>query len=60
MWASGLRISTPEGRSMSFARDLARARRDQRRLDLAGVGVHAAHDVLEVQDDVGHVLLDAR
>ncbi len=32
---------------------------DQRRLDLARVGVHPADDALEVQDDVGHVLLDA-
>src|SRR5262249_31255509 len=32
--------------------------RDQRRLDLTGVRVHAADDVLQVQDDVRHVLLD--
>ena len=39
--------------------DLAGAGDDQRRLDLAGVGVHAADDALEVEHDVGHVLLDA-
>src|SRR3954469_1975522 len=39
--------------------DLARAGDDQRRLDLGGVRVHAAHDALEVEDDVGHVLGDA-
>src|SRR4051794_31964729 len=32
-------------------RDVARARHDQRRLDLGGVGVHPAHDALEVEDD---------
>ena len=30
----------------------------ERRLDLGRVGVHPAHDALEVQDDVGDVLLD--
>ena len=40
--------------------DLARARHDQRSLDLARVGVHPADDALQVQDDVGDVLLDAR
>ena len=39
-------------------RDLAGAGRHERRLDLVGVGVHADDDVLQVQDDVGHVLLD--
>src|SRR5438034_1238758 len=39
--------------------DLAGAGHYQGRLDLAGVGVHATDDALEVQDDVGHVLLDA-
>ena len=38
--------------------DLAGAGGHQRRLDLVGVGVHPDDDVLEVQDDVGHVLLD--
>ena len=33
-------------------------RDDQRRLDLGRVRVHAADDALEVQDDVGDVLLD--
>src|SRR3954452_23678358 len=42
-----------------LGRDVARARDDERRLDLGGVRVHAAHDALEVEDDVGHVLLDA-
>ena len=32
---------------------------DERRLDLARIGVHATHDALEVEHDVGHVLLDA-
>ena len=41
-------------------RDLAGAGGDQRHLDLVGVGVHAHDDVLEVEDDVGDVLLDAR
>src|SRR3712207_7959557 len=40
--------------------DLARAARDQGDLDLARLGVHPADDLLEVEDDVGHVLLDAR
>ena len=39
--------------------DLARSGHHQRRLDLAGVGVHAADDALEVEHDVGDVLLDA-
>ena len=42
-----------------LGRDLTGAGDDQRRLDLGGVGVHAADDALEVQDDVGDVLLDA-
>src|SRR4051812_29866374 len=42
-----------------LGRDLARAGDDERRLDLGGVGVHAAHDALEVEDDVGDVLGDA-
>src|SRR4051795_10721494 len=37
-------------------RDLAGAGDHQRRLDLRGVGVHAADDALQVQDDVRHVL----
>ena len=44
---------------MSLRGDLARAGDDQRRLDLGRVRVHPAHDALEVEDDVGHVLLDA-
>src|SRR3954465_7227758 len=36
--------------------DVTGARDDQRRLDLGRVGVHAADDALEVEDDVGHVL----
>src|SRR3954452_6407011 len=43
--------------------DLAGAGDHQRRLDLRGVGVHAADDALEVEDDVRHVLghaLDGR
>src|SRR6185312_14941392 len=39
--------------------DLAGAGDHQRRLDLGGIRVHAAHDALEVEDDVGHVLGDA-
>src|SRR4029079_10141664 len=39
--------------------DLTRAGDDHGRLDLARVGVHAAHHALEVEHDVGHVLLDA-
>ena len=39
--------------------DLAGAGDDQRRLDLGRVGVHPADDALEVEDDVGDVLLDA-
>ena len=39
--------------------DLAGPGHDERRLDLAGVGVHPADDALEVEDDVGDVLLDA-
>src|SRR6201991_3078222 len=35
-------------------RDLTRARDDERGLDLGGVRVHAAHDPLEVEDDVRH------
>src|SRR3954449_9382368 len=42
-----------------LGRDLTGAGDHQRRLDLGGVGVHAADDALEVEDDVGHVLLDA-
>ena len=42
-----------------LGRDLAGAGDDQRRLDLGRVGVHAADDALEVQDDVGDVLGDA-
>ena len=45
---------------MSFAVISPGTGHDQRRLDLGGVGVHAADDALEVQDDVGDVLLDAR
>jgi len=40
-------------------RDLTRAGDDERRLDLRRVGVHAADDALEVQDDVRDVLRDA-
>ena len=39
--------------------DLAGAAHHQRRLHLAGVGVHAAAHTLQVQDDVGDVLLDS-
>ena len=39
--------------------DLTRPRHDERRLDLGRIRVHAAHDALEVEDDVGHVLGDA-
>src|SRR6476661_6437563 len=39
--------------------DLAGAGDDERGLDLGRVGVHAAHDALEVQHDVRHVLGDA-
>src|SRR3954451_12286807 len=42
-----------------LGRDVAGAGDDERRLDLGGIRVHAAHDALEVEDDVGHVLLDA-
>src|SRR4029077_4898748 len=37
--------------------DLTGAGGDQRGLDLVGVGVHADDEVLEVEDDVGDVLL---
>src|SRR4051794_6084521 len=40
-------------------RDLAGAGDHQRRLDLRGVGVHAADDALQVEDDVRHVLRHA-
>src|SRR5680860_1518093 len=40
--------------------DLAGPGGDQRRLDLVGVGVHADDEILQVEDDVGDVLLDAR
>ena len=49
---AGGQVDVPRG-------DLAGAGDDERRLDLGRVGVHAADDALEVQDDVGHVLLDA-
>ena len=39
--------------------DLAGTADHQRRLDLGRVGVHPADDALEVEHDVGHVLLDA-
>src|SRR3954468_21612618 len=39
--------------------DVAGAGDDERRLDLGGVRVHAAHDALEIEDDVRHVLGDA-
>src|SRR3954463_5456086 len=39
--------------------DVAGTGDDERRLDLRGVRVHAAHDALEVEDDVRHVLGDA-
>ena len=55
--ASGLRISTPAGQVDVLRLDLAGAGGDQRSLDLVRVGVHADDDVLEVQDDVGDVLL---
>src|SRR3954447_17935727 len=42
-----------------LGRDVAGAGADERRLDLGRIRVHAAHDALEVEDDVGHVLLDA-
>ena len=59
MCASGLRISTPAGRSMSLAVISPGPGHDQRRLDLGRVGVHPADDALQVEDDVGDVLLDA-
>ena len=59
MCASGLRISTPEGRSMSAAVISPGPVTTSGRLDLGRVRVHPAHDALEVEDDVGHVLLDA-
>ena len=37
--------------------DVARAGGHERRLDLGRVGVHPAHDALEVQHDVGDILL---
>src|SRR3954454_15196760 len=36
--------------------DLPRPRHDERRLDLGRIRVHAAHDALEVEDDVSHIL----
>jgi hypothetical protein len=39
--------------------DLAGAGGDQRSLDLVRIGVHADHDVLEVEDDVRDILLHA-
>jgi hypothetical protein len=41
-----------------LGRDIAGARGNQRHLDLVGIGVHAHDDLLEVEDDVGDVLLD--
>jgi hypothetical protein len=38
--------------------DLTGAGDHERGLDFARVGVHPAHDPLEVEDDVGHILLD--
>ena len=38
---------------------LAGTARDERDLDLRRLGVHPRDDLLEVEDDVGHVLLDA-
>jgi hypothetical protein len=52
MRASGLRISTPEGRSMSPAVTSPGPVTTSGRLDLGRLGVHAADDLLEVQDDV--------
>jgi hypothetical protein len=40
--------------------DLAGAGGDQRGLDLIGIGVHPHDDVLEVEDQVGYILLQAR
>jgi hypothetical protein len=40
-------------------RDLTGAGDDERGLDLGGIGMHAADDALEVQDDVRDVLRDA-
>jgi hypothetical protein len=58
----GVRVEDLDARGQVdvLRRDLTRAGRDQGRLDLGGVRVHAAHDLLEVEDDVGDVLLHPR
>ena len=49
------------GRKVDVLRlHLAGPGRHERSLDLVGVRVHPDHDVLEVEDDVGDVLLDPR
>ena len=49
------------GRDVDVGRDdLARLVFDQADLDLVGLTVQAADDALEVEDDVGHVLFEAR
>src|SRR3954452_22336645 len=48
------------GRQIDVARsDLPGSRHDQGRFDLGRIRVHAAHDALEVEDDVRHILGDA-
>ena len=58
---AGLRVEDLDARGQVDVarRHVAGAGDHQRRLDLRRVGVHAADDLLEVQDDVGDVLLDA-
>src|SRR4029453_4368334 len=60
MWVSGLRISTPEGRSMSPAViSPGPVTTSGASISAASECMHAADDLLEVEDDVGHVLLHA-
>src|SRR5260370_1199202 len=56
----GMRISAPPRREVDvLGGDLTGAGHHQGGLNLRGIRVHPADDPLEVQDDVGDVLLDA-
>ena len=59
MWRLGVEDLDAGGQVDVPRGDLTGAGDHQRRLDLGRVGVHPADDLLEVEDDVGHVLLDA-
>src|SRR6185295_16085706 len=58
-WRLGVEDLNAGGQVDVLRLDLAGAGGDQRGLDLVSVGVHADDEVLEVEDDVGDVLLDA-